>query len=544
MPEAQRYTTFKLAKASGGFRIISVPNHSLKILQQKLNHILQMVYQPKASVHGFLQGKSILTNAERHVKRKYVLNLDIEAFFPSINFGRVRGMFIAAPYNLPENVATVLAQICCYQNQLPQGAPTSPIISNMICSRMDVALKRLAQTYKCTYTRYADDITFSTSKPQFPPQIASIFNKQETSVIVLGTELNHVIESNGFEVNSSKVRLQTKNHRQEVTGVTVNRFPNVKRAYIREIRAMLHSWRENGFTEAEQIFREKYDSKQENRNPNLPIPSFAKVLRGKIEFLGAVRGKNDHIYLRYLNELSSLAPPGTIKLPKSVGKSNIIKLKPTVYVEGKTDKKILSIAWAKLFESRPIPFNIEDSNLSQTDQGGGLGGAEILKQFISVVREDHLHLAIAMFDHDQEGIKCYNSLPKYFDQVSELEAKISRHGKAAAFLLPASDQKSEYIKYENFVIEYLFSDAALAKTTEDAQGLIFQQASIEQRIVGSGKSFRLSSTPSSIPETRTIKEGKVVFAERIVPHLDKSEFTEFRFVFAKIQQIITYMASL
>ena len=77
MPEAQRYTTFKLAKASGGFRIISVPNHSLKILQQKLNHILQMVYQPKASVHGFLQGKSILTNAERHVKRKYVLNLDI-----------------------------------------------------------------------------------------------------------------------------------------------------------------------------------------------------------------------------------------------------------------------------------------------------------------------------------------------------------------------------------------------------------------------------------------------------------------------------------
>jgi RNA-directed DNA polymerase len=127
-----KYTTFDIPKKSGGFRTISTPVTALKIIQRKLNQVLQCVYQHKASVHGFVCDRSIVTNASRHGRKRFVFNVDLNDFFPSINFGRVRGMFMASPYMLDPAVATVLAQICCFDNQLPQGAPTSPIVSNMI----------------------------------------------------------------------------------------------------------------------------------------------------------------------------------------------------------------------------------------------------------------------------------------------------------------------------------------------------------------------------------------------------------------------------
>src|SRR5205814_3311637 len=116
----------------------------------------------------FIPARSILTNAKPHLRQKFVLNVDLKDFFPTINFGRVRGVLIAKPYCLLPHIATYIARICCRDNALPQGAPTSPIISNMICSRLDRQLLRLARQYRCVYTRYADDLTFSTSMPRFP----------------------------------------------------------------------------------------------------------------------------------------------------------------------------------------------------------------------------------------------------------------------------------------------------------------------------------------------------------------------------------------
>ncbi|MDJ0742704.1 MAG: reverse transcriptase domain-containing protein [Xenococcaceae cyanobacterium MO_167.B27] len=167
------YTEFKIPKKSGGYRHILQPITSLKIIQQKLNQVLKAVYEPKPSTHGFTVGRSIVTNAQAHLRQRYLLNIDLKDFFPSINFGRVRGLFMAKPYNCTEEVATILAQICCYDNQLPQGSPTSPIISNMICSKLDSQLQRLAKKHQCIYTRYADDITFSTSR--CPPDLSSEF---------------------------------------------------------------------------------------------------------------------------------------------------------------------------------------------------------------------------------------------------------------------------------------------------------------------------------------------------------------------------------
>jgi RNA-directed DNA polymerase len=195
---SEKYTTFDIPKKSGGVRRISAPATALKIIQRKLNQVLQHAYESKAPVHGFVYGKNIVTNAQMHKGKRYVFNVDLKDFFPSINFGRVRGMFTAIPYNLNPDVATVLAQICCFDNQLPQGAPTSPIISNMICAKMDSQLRRLAQSHRCIYTRYADDITFSTSMRGFPDALASVNPAGQMEV---GSELRRIIEENGFEIN-------------------------------------------------------------------------------------------------------------------------------------------------------------------------------------------------------------------------------------------------------------------------------------------------------------------------------------------------------
>ncbi|PSB01001.1 reverse transcriptase domain-containing protein [Merismopedia glauca] len=316
------YRDFVIPKKSGGVRTIKTPMSIREIIrgyedgyfplldiQKKLSkEILQPVYQPKPCVHGFTAKKSIVTNAKAHTKKKYVLNLDIQDFFSSINFERVRKMFMAQPYNANDEVANLLAQICCYEDLLPQGAPTSPIVSNMVCAKMDSQLLTLAKKYKATYTRYADDITFSTNLDEFPEALGSVADEGGIRRFVVGEELREILNSNNFEVNERKVRLQTQNSRQEVTGLTVNRFPNVDRKFVRQIRSMLYAWQRFGIEQAAGEYSSRYDKKYKyliNRSGE-EAKRFHHVLRGKIEFLGMVRGKNDPIYKKHLAQYKRL----------------------------------------------------------------------------------------------------------------------------------------------------------------------------------------------------------------------------------------------
>jgi RNA-directed DNA polymerase len=305
-PDRYPYRTFHIRKRAGGTREISAPPPSLQILQSKLNTVLQLVYHPKPSAHGFVTGRSIRSNAREHVGKRFVLNVDLKEFFPSINFGRVRGMLMGQPYGLQPSVATVLAQICCHNNQLPQGAPTSPILSNMVCARLDGDLQRLAQRHRCMYTRYADDLTFSTNLRTFPEQLADHGAGWTGDALAVGHELRSVIESNGFRINTGKQRLQFRGWHQGVTGLTVNKFPNVPRRFVRQIRAMLHAWERYGLEAAQQEFREKYNRR--SRHPDAPPPSFGRVLRGKLDFLKMVKGEGDTTYRRLRNKLHALDP--------------------------------------------------------------------------------------------------------------------------------------------------------------------------------------------------------------------------------------------
>lgn len=247
---ADQYKIFEVKKKSGGARIITAPHGPLKKIQHRLHRILECVYDPKAAVQGFTRNCSIKSNAAEHPKTKWVLNVDISEFFPSINFGRVRGMFMANPYNCTPEVATILARICCVNNQLPQGAPTSPIVSNMVCARLDAHMNRLAASAKCKYTRYADDLTLSTFRTRFPKEIAENKLVEGEPKCVPGPRLIRVIRRNGFRLNVSKVRLSNPSQRQEVTGLIVNEGVNVPREFIREVRAMLPNLRKLGVRNA------------------------------------------------------------------------------------------------------------------------------------------------------------------------------------------------------------------------------------------------------------------------------------------------------
>lgn len=302
-----KYIRFNIRKKSGGVRPIIAPDGFLKTIQSRLHRILQYVYEPKDSVHGFTLKKCIVTNADLHDQRRWVLNVDIADFFPSINFGRVRGMLMAAPYNLPARVATVLANICCVDNQLPQGAPTSPILANMVCARMDAHLSQLSRAYRCSYTRYADDLTFSTDQTLFPRELAELKPVDGKSKWFPGSKLNRTIQKNGFQINPSKVRLQKFNQRQEVTGLITNRRVNVPRKFVREIRAILHNIRKKGLAECQRDYEAKYAHRRQ-RHPKATIPPLKFVVKGKIEYVGMVRGKEDDLYFKFIKELDELVP--------------------------------------------------------------------------------------------------------------------------------------------------------------------------------------------------------------------------------------------
>lgn len=282
--ENASYREFSIPKTKGGERIIEAPNENLNRLQKELSEYLQAVYyrvKPN-NVYGFIQGlreepspRTIISNAQNHVGKNYVLNIDLKDFFHSITATQVRDFFQFVGFNFSEDLATCIALICCWKGRLPMGAPTSPVVSNLLCFEMDAKLIDIANSFGLTYTRYADDLTFSSDKT---------FSEE---VIV---EIKKVISDSGFAINKKKFRLQSKFGQQTVTGIKVNQKTNVDRRYIRNIRAILNDLKWNGLEKAalKHYGVLEVDKKIVNR--------FILSISGKINFIGQVRGKSDLVY--------------------------------------------------------------------------------------------------------------------------------------------------------------------------------------------------------------------------------------------------------
>lgn len=306
-PEDQRYRAFEIPKRTGGMRPIHAPIGAIREMQEKLAPVLQALYAPHPGAHGFIKERSILSNAQIHVGQRYVLNIDLEDFFPSVNFGRVRGIFMAPPFKLGPAAAAVFAQLCTHRNGLPQGAPTSPPLSNFAAVQLDRALARLARENGVRYSRYADDITFSTNQGNFPAALA-VSAQGEGGVLGVraGEALERATIASGFSINHKKVRLQKRDQRQSVTGLNVNDRANVSRRRVRRIRAMLHAWEKFGLEAAarEHFLRHRGALQL----PNNYDRAYRNALYGQLAFLKMVRGADDPVFLNLCAKVLKVDP--------------------------------------------------------------------------------------------------------------------------------------------------------------------------------------------------------------------------------------------
>ncbi|HPF00807.1 MAG TPA: reverse transcriptase domain-containing protein, partial [Bacteroidales bacterium] len=286
----QRYTTFTIKKKSGGVRTINAPVDGLKSKLRALNFALQCLYEPHKAATGFVREKSIVDNAKCHVGHNYVFNIDLKDFFHSFDRNRVKMGFMSEPFNLngeKEPLAFLLASLCTHsfeidgtqQIVLPQGSPTSPTITNILCGKLDHRLSGLAKRFGAKYSRYADDITFSSDH--------NIYNKPD-----FRNELTRIIEENqNLKINPDKTRMQKTGYRQETTGLIVNEKVNVTRRYVKQIRMYLYYWEKYGYEKAEQIFKKDYSTdKGLNKKKSSRL---LNVIDGKLEFLKMVKGSED-----------------------------------------------------------------------------------------------------------------------------------------------------------------------------------------------------------------------------------------------------------
>ncbi len=417
--QSKRYLEFTIKKKSGKNRNIHAPVAGLKAIQKCLAYILDCVYDPHESAYGFKSGVSIVDNASKHVCSRYVYNIDLKDFFPSIDQARIwkclqikpfflnnteiktsivtgkensyevlnkpndsilsiiasslvikikydglkfvngtwktlnhkgkeisykitvdnqkrdSGKLDVFPNNInekikigelnkinesdisdlvelikthqqeiinkipPTTVANIIAALCCTEmtverknefdewielkkNVLPQGAPTSPIITNIICKRLDIRLTGLAKRFGLKYSRYADDITFSSEHNVY--QKEGDFNK----------ELERIILSQGFNIKESKTRLQKEGHRQEVTGLLVNKKVNVQKRYIKQLRTWIYLLEKYDYAQAHQIFLQHYLN--DRGNVKKETVRIENVIMGKLEYLKMVRGENSSVY--------------------------------------------------------------------------------------------------------------------------------------------------------------------------------------------------------------------------------------------------------
>lgn len=383
----KRYTEFKIKKKSGAERTIHAPIGGLKSIQKTLSFVLQCVYEPQNAVMGFVRDRSIVDNAKLHVGSRYVYNIDLKDFFPSVDQARVWKCLQLKPFNLnSENstvlenikwedfkleylktdepvsvfkrndityintpygtlflannfdkdkekfviinkktlesnpiqlskekliltnkvpiqsrmeIANIIASLCCTdieverknetgewvkvkRNVLPQGAPTSPVLTNIVCQKLDYLLSGVAKRFGLNYSRYADDITFSSMHNVYKPE-SDFLN-----------ELRRIIAEQNFHIKESKTRLQKEGYRKEVTGLLVNEKANVQKRYIKQLRMFLYYWERYGYEKASSIFLQQYMT--EKGHVKNGKPDMANVISGKLDYLKMVKGAEDYTY--------------------------------------------------------------------------------------------------------------------------------------------------------------------------------------------------------------------------------------------------------
>ena len=313
------YERLQIPKKNGDVRVLHAVKGRLKTLQQNTYEKLSSTYKPSSFAKGFVKKSSIISHAKIHRNKKLIISFDIQDFFPSITWARVYGMFKAQPFNFPEQWAVYFAQICCLDDNGPiaQGAVTSPYVSNMLCRKLDSRLSKLARKERLDYSRYADDLTFSTNK---------FVNIENIKKWVEG-----IVNDESFELNHSKTRVLKKHQRQAVTGIIVNEGLNVNRKYIKNIRAVIHNCMKDGVIK--HILKPNQYKDSRNSCPPMFEGENKEIISYKFGQLGIKKAK--HIFYKSLE--------GRIQYVGQVAKANK-KLNPMHY---KTRHDIYTDLWER-----------------------------------------------------------------------------------------------------------------------------------------------------------------------------------------------------
>jgi RNA-directed DNA polymerase len=522
--EKKRYTTFTIAKrADGPPRVIDAPIKPIKDMQRQLARHLSAAYEPLANVHGFVSGRSPLSNARQHTDQEWVLRIDLDNFFPTIHFGRVRGMFMKYPFEYSAEVATLLAHICCHRGQLPQGAPTSPIISNLICRSMDRALQKLARFERCFYTRYADDICFSTQRRTFPRALAT---REPAGFVVIGERLNSVVESNGFLINHEKSRLVRRTQRQRVTGLVVNEYANVSTDYVRELRDLLFIWRRYGKADAAARFAHWHPNR--NSADAKAAPRFEWVIGARIQHVGSVRGWTSPTYRRLAKCLQELQPgfePKTLRVlddPVTV----------VLYTEGESDVLHLTAALAAFHAAGEF----KELELSVVEKSPSGNDAKLLSMAGALAETQQALPCICVFDRDA---------PAMVERaVGPTGSRVYGNGVAAIAIAPPPWRSEE----DRVCIEMLYADEDLARRDENDRR-IYVLSEFDGR---SGQHLSEEVNTPNVKNNTLVRDevfafgtreskalGKLAFAKAVAdktPPFDAVSFEGFRKTFELLQE--------
>ena len=520
-PAATKYKTFQIPKRNGGQRTIKAPVDALKVLQRKLSDLLQDCAdeintannRKDRTAHGFKRKRSIITNARQHRHRRWVFNLDLKDFFPSINFGRVRGFLLKnRDFELHEDVATVIAQIACHENSLPQGSPCSPVISNLVAHLLDMRLVKLASAAGCTYSRYADDLTFSTNKKKCPVDIAvpSGTDGAASHLWLPGEALQKVIERTGFRINAKKTHLMYRASRQDVTGLVVNEKINVRWEYRHNVRAMVHSLVKTGTFEIREVTQRDGQAVLEKRTGKLD------ELRGMLGFIDSIDVYNKN----HTSDCQSDKMSSKEKVYREflIYSTFYAAQAPVVLSEGETDNVYLTHAIRSLAEEFPdlaevmpdkkirLKVRLYKYPQSSTARLVGLkgGGSGVLNTFIVAYKKETSRFTgpgptnpvVILYDNDT-GAKSIRKTIKNVSKVPPTGAEPFVHVIKNMYAVPTPGNSS---KIENFFEETIKATVVKGKTFND------------------GNNFEADK-----------HYGKKIFAHRVVrPKAGTVDFTGFR----------------
>lgn len=521
------YTSFMIDKKNGTQRLIEAPQKELKQVQVALEKLLmaeqvkvwkEKDIHPNLS-HAFIKKKGIISNASIHRNKRFVLNLDLKDFFYSFHFGRVRGFFLKnRDFACSEEVATVIAQLCCYNGRLPQGAPTSPVITNLIFQIVDWKILLLAKKYKVDYTRYADDLTFSTNIKTF----------DEDEFIA---ELRKIIEYTGFQINEHKTRLSFKDSRQEVTGLVVNKKINVKREYYRTTRAMLSSLYKIGTFTIEES--EGKISQLEGRLSFIDqIDHYNNIHNGATKSLNAREKQyRDFLFYKHFYHMD----------------------KPVVVTEGKTDARYIRAALKKYYAEYPElirkdeegRFEYKISFFKRTDKisylfgmakdgadsmtkiynlYSGKGGApNLYDKFHRICAKSAQWPTMLLFDNEMSGERKKQPKPlrkfvRNFDGHLGEKIIISIEEKQHALILDDSNL-------------YLVTIPLVKGKTECEIEDLFDEKTLGIKIAG--KSFSCSGNFDE-----KVHYGKDIFSKYVLSHYEEIDMENFKALLNTIRNVI------